>query len=71
MPDATVIDPRPNLLRDAPATRRPPYKVRVPVPEQVRELYLEVCKTSTGTVVTVLELLSPANKRRAFKMATF
>ena len=37
--------------------------VEVPVPDRVRELYLEVRSAPSGEVVTVLELLSPANKR--------
>jgi hypothetical protein len=38
--------------------------VDVPVPEQVREAYLEVRDPETHQVVTVLEILSPTNKRR-------
>ncbi|GAB4293698.1 MAG: DUF4058 family protein [Oscillatoriaceae cyanobacterium] len=40
-----------------------PKRVRLPVPEEVRESYLEVRDMATGEVVTAIELLSPANKR--------
>ncbi|WP_373537352.1 DUF4058 family protein [Microcoleus sp.] len=38
-------------------------KVRLPVPVEFREAYLEVRDTETRAVVTVIEVLSPANKR--------
>ena len=37
--------------------------VRVPLPDEVRETYLEVRETGTDYVITVLEVLSPTNKR--------
>ena len=37
--------------------------VRVPLPDEVRETYLEVRATGTDYVMTVLEILSPTNKR--------
>jgi hypothetical protein len=37
--------------------------VEVPVPDELRETYLQVHEVGTGEVVTVLELLSPSNKR--------
>ncbi|MBE9139748.1 DUF4058 family protein [Nodosilinea sp. LEGE 07088] len=40
-----------------------PEQVKVPVTEEVTERYLEIREVATGTVVTVLELLSPKNKR--------
>lgn len=40
-----------------------PLKVAVPMPEEVRESYLEVIDLATKEVVTVIELLSPVNKR--------
>ena len=39
-----------------------PVKVLTPMSEEVRETYLEVKDAATQEVVTVLELLSPANK---------
>ena len=38
-------------------------KVRLPVPVEFREAYLEVRDTESREVVTVIEVLSPANKR--------
>ena len=40
-----------------------PVTVTVPMPEEVREGYLEVREVGTGEVVTVIEVLSPKNKR--------
>ncbi|BAY25171.1 hypothetical protein NIES2100_49770 [Calothrix sp. NIES-2100] len=40
-----------------------PITVNVPIPEEVREGYLEVREVGTGEVVTVIEVLSPKNKR--------
>ncbi|MBW4630390.1 MAG: DUF4058 family protein [Iphinoe sp. HA4291-MV1] len=40
-----------------------PVKVKVPIPEQVIERFLEVKSTQTGVVVCVIEVLSPKNKR--------
>jgi hypothetical protein len=40
-----------------------PLKVIVPVTEEIRESYLEIREVGTGTVVTVVEVLSPKNKR--------
>lgn len=40
-----------------------PERVTVPLAEEVTERYLEIREVSTGMVVTVIELLSPKNKR--------
>ena len=40
-----------------------PQKVTVPISEEVNERYLEIREVATGTVVTVIEVLSPKNKR--------
>ncbi|MEL7039157.1 MAG: DUF4058 family protein [Cyanobacteria bacterium J06592_8] len=40
-----------------------PLKVEIPVPEVRRKGYLEIREVSTKEVVTVIELLSPVNKR--------
>ncbi|MFB2923709.1 DUF4058 family protein [Aerosakkonema funiforme] len=37
--------------------------VTIPLPEEVRESYLAIKEVGTGTVVTVVEILSPKNKR--------
>ena len=39
--------------------------VTVPVPEEIREGYLEIREVATGYVVTSIEVLSPTNKRTA------
>lgn len=41
----------------------PGLMVRVPLPDEVRETYLEVRETGTDYVITVLEILSPTSKR--------
>jgi hypothetical protein len=41
----------------------PVLTVRVPVPDIIRETYLEVRETGTDYVIAVLEMLSPTNKR--------
>jgi hypothetical protein len=40
-----------------------PTVVTLPMPEEVRESYLEIREIETGLVVTVIELLSPKNKK--------
>ncbi|MBR8835661.1 MAG: DUF4058 family protein [Stigonema ocellatum SAG 48.90 = DSM 106950] len=40
-----------------------PTKVCVPMPEEVTERFLEVRSTQTGAVISVIEVLSPKNKR--------
>ncbi len=40
-----------------------PSRVRVPIPEEVTERFLEVKSTQTGELITVIEVLSPKNKR--------
>ena len=40
-----------------------PLVVTVPVTEDIQERYLEIREVGMGTVVTVLEVLSPRNKR--------
>lgn len=45
------------------STLSKPMKVNLPMTESVRENYLEIRQVGTGRVVTVIELLSPKNKR--------
>ena len=40
-----------------------PQTVEVPVPETIRQGYLEVREVATNEVVTAIEILSPVNKR--------
>ena len=44
------------------ATRIQPQQVTIPMPEEVKERYLEIREVATGEVVTVIEVLSPKNK---------
>jgi Protein of unknown function (DUF4058) len=44
-------------------TAATPQRVSVPMIEEVQESYLEIREVATGQVVTVIELLSPKNKR--------
>ena len=72
-PDVTIQRPRSGskeqsssstassvVLSDTPAT---PAKVTIPMPEEVREAYLEVKDAATQAVITSIEILSPTNKR--------
>lgn len=45
------------------ATQAESVTVTIPVPEEIREGYLEIREVATGYVVTVIEILSPTNKR--------
>jgi Protein of unknown function (DUF4058) len=45
------------------ATQLRPEKVSLPLPIEVQERYLEVRELGTDAVITVIELLSPTNKR--------
>lgn len=40
-----------------------PVKVKVPMPLEIRESYLQIKEISTGEVITSVEILSPTNKR--------
>ncbi|MEQ9237470.1 DUF4058 family protein [Coleofasciculus sp. E2-BRE-01] len=44
-------------------TQNEPVTVRIPMPEEVKESYLEIREIGTGAVVTAIEILSPKNKR--------
>jgi hypothetical protein len=62
-PDVTVISaPSAEPRRARPLAEAGVIEVVLPMPEEVGENYLEVHETTTGRVVTVMELLSPANK---------
>ena len=45
------------------AVRSQPIPVYVPVPQEVREDYIEICEPDAGEVVTVIEVLTPKKKR--------
>ena len=64
-PDLAVLPiPEYELLRrrSLPLAEAGVVEVTLAMPEEVGESYLEVHEVATGRVVTVLELLSPANK---------
>lgn len=67
IPDVTVERLRPATAsspsRVAIAPPAKPVSVTIPMPMEFREGYLEVRDTTTQAVVTVVELLSPTNKR--------
>ncbi len=69
IPDAIVFsgqsDVTPQLLVEdrSVATQSRPERVTVPMPFEVKERYLEVREVVTDEVITVIELLSPKNKR--------
>ncbi|MEH2320537.1 DUF4058 family protein [Nostoc sp.] len=67
-PDVIVKNSQTAINRELPnrAVATPavlPKTVTVPIPEIVKERYLEVRKVGTKEVVTVIEILSPKNKR--------
>ncbi|MBD2777776.1 DUF4058 family protein [Iningainema tapete] len=65
IPDITVFRSKKeeSRLTATTTTLSQPLKVNVPMTEEVRENYLEIRQVGTGKVVTVVEVLSPKNKR--------
>lgn len=64
--DATIVTTEfaePIASAGASATTLAPFECMVPMPEQRRETYLIIRDRETMQVVTVIETLSPANKR--------
>ncbi|MCP4423341.1 MAG: DUF4058 family protein [Chloroflexi bacterium] len=57
----TLREPAPTLTVDAPLVADEPQLVAT-LDEAVREPYIEIVARDTGDVVTLIELLSPANK---------
>ena len=63
-PDVAVVArPETELTPQSTPSESPALAVRVPLPDEVRETYLEVREVGTDYVITVLEMLSPTNKR--------
>lgn len=58
---------KPALERVGAFTQRSDYQVL----EEVNERYLEIREVATGTVVTVIEILSPKNKRAGEGRVTY
>jgi hypothetical protein len=66
IPDNVVLSSRTTVQprkHSAVATLTEPVMVTLPMPEVVKEGYLEVREASTHRVVTAIELLSPKNKQ--------
>lgn len=68
IPDAVVltqgaVEKSPLATSPAVALQSRPQTVQIPIGLEVKERYLEVRNTVTNSVVTVIELLSPVNKR--------
>lgn len=71
IPDVAITASTPGSPEELPPAGRlatlsrpnEPQTVTVPLAEEIRERYLEIRETATGTVVTAIELLSPSNKR--------
>jgi hypothetical protein len=73
IPDVSVVE-QPRSETDNPkptATLSQPITVSLPMPEEVRETYLEIRQIGTGQVVTVVEVLSPKNKRPGEGLAPY
>jgi Protein of unknown function (DUF4058) len=62
IPDVSVMSV-PNVPAAPTAVLTAPITVEVPLEEEVQERFLEIREVATGRVVTVIELLSPKNKR--------
>jgi hypothetical protein len=64
-PDVQIADMRPGLARGSSAGTAiaEPYRITLPMPEEVRERYLAIRTREGDRLVTVIEILSPANKR--------
>lgn len=63
VPDTLVLSLRKPEAAVA-LTQNRPQQVRLPVSMEVRERFLEVREVGTDAVITVIEVLSPKNKRR-------
>jgi hypothetical protein len=65
-PDLAISDAHAQPIRSAggvTAVLADPVLITLPMPEEVRERYLTVRNRETHELVTVIELLSPSNKR--------
>lgn len=64
VPDLAVQQLRPEATTATTAVATPePLTVTLSMPETVRQGYLEIREIATGQVITVIEVLSPINKR--------
>ncbi|MDY7015806.1 MAG: DUF4058 family protein, partial [Cyanobacteriota bacterium] len=67
IPDVAVSTPTPPQRETSSVatlpSREEATQVTIPMPEEAREGYLEIRDVATGAVITVIEVLSPSNKR--------
>lgn len=67
IPDVTVTSAKPSPSATAAISTLPSQseaiEVTLPMPEEAREGYLEIRDVASGYIVTVIEVLSPTNKR--------
>jgi hypothetical protein len=75
IPDVAVYTQR-SLQTQLPSTATLPAQakgvtVTLPMPEEIREGYLEIRAVETGSVITVIEVLSPKNKRAGVGRQTY
>lgn len=66
IPDASVFQQNPETELSSAVTTgvlTKPIRVTIPLTEEITERYLEIREVKTGRVVTVVEVLSPKNKR--------
>ncbi len=67
IPDVSIVSRRstesPTATLIAPQGLSDALTITLPMPEEVRESYLEVRDMGTGEVITAIEILSPTNKR--------
>ena len=67
IPDVTVFQKTPETAPNAAVTATEvvtkPIRVTIPLTEEITERYLEIREVKTGRVITVVEILSPKNKR--------
>jgi Protein of unknown function (DUF4058) len=69
IPDVSVFQRSSDTRTEAAVSQRTtvtlskPLVITVPIAEETQERYLEIREVGTGTVVTVVEVLSPKNKR--------
>ncbi|MEM6714554.1 MAG: DUF4058 family protein [Cyanobacteria bacterium P01_D01_bin.6] len=65
IPDVAVAaQTNTELTNTATLQRSSPRRVRLPMPQEVKERYLEIRDIETETVITVIEILSPKNKTK-------
>lgn len=65
IPDVAVFQPGTQAIapQQTTATLTKPPVVTVPIVEETQERFLEIRAVATGTVITIVEVLSPKNKR--------